>query len=174
MQPNHRSTLDFTGLWWNVSDSLSPRFLPPLLTETTRYDRSGRKTAMKSTPASPCQRGGRRFEPGLVSLAQRVELAFNIEDQVLHASVCLLEEPADRPRFPGAAVCLDQRARDDETVDVDVERLAVRGLADRGIHSARISPASRENAPIGADAKIKRSKCVVSLDCVPSKHAPLC
>ena len=32
---------------------------PPLLTETHRYDHSGRKTAMKPTPASPCQRGGR-------------------------------------------------------------------------------------------------------------------
>jgi hypothetical protein len=45
---------------------LGPPALPPLLTETHRYDRSGRKTSMKSTPASPCQRGGRRFEPGLV------------------------------------------------------------------------------------------------------------
>jgi hypothetical protein len=40
--------------------------LPPLLTETHRYDRFCRKSSMKSAPASPCQRGGRRFEPGLV------------------------------------------------------------------------------------------------------------
>jgi hypothetical protein len=40
--------------------------LPALLIETTRYDRFGRNSSMKSTPASPCQRGGRRFEPGLV------------------------------------------------------------------------------------------------------------
>jgi hypothetical protein len=32
---------------------------PPLLTETTRYDRFSRKTSMKSRRASPCQRGGR-------------------------------------------------------------------------------------------------------------------
>ncbi len=43
-----------------------PPALPPLLTETHRYDRSGRNSSMKSKPASPCQRGGRRFEPGLV------------------------------------------------------------------------------------------------------------
>ena len=43
-----------------------PPALPPLLIETTRFDRFGRKTSMKSRPASPCQRGGRRFEPGLV------------------------------------------------------------------------------------------------------------
>jgi hypothetical protein len=54
------------GPEWNAGDQLSPRFLPPLLTKTHRYDRSGRKISMKSTPASPCQRGGRRFEPGLV------------------------------------------------------------------------------------------------------------
>ena len=32
--------------------------LPPLLIETTRYDRFGRNSAMKSRPASPCQREG--------------------------------------------------------------------------------------------------------------------
>ena len=40
--------------------------LPPLLTETTRCDRFRRKTSIKSTPASPCQREGRQFESGLV------------------------------------------------------------------------------------------------------------
>jgi hypothetical protein len=42
-----------------------PQF-PPLLIETTRYDRFGRNSSMKSRGASPCQREGRQFEPGLV------------------------------------------------------------------------------------------------------------
>ncbi len=41
--------------------------LPPLLIETTRYDRFGRNSSMKSRPASPCQRGGRRFAAELRS-----------------------------------------------------------------------------------------------------------
>jgi hypothetical protein len=39
-----------------------PPQLPPLLIETTRFDRFGRKNSMKSRHASSCQRGGRRFE----------------------------------------------------------------------------------------------------------------
>ena len=42
------------------------RILPPLLTETYRYDRFSRNSSMKSAPASPCQREGRQFESGLV------------------------------------------------------------------------------------------------------------
>ncbi len=48
------------------TNPIESKSLPPLLTETTRYDRSSRNSSMKSTSASPCQRGGRRFEPGLV------------------------------------------------------------------------------------------------------------
>ena len=51
------------GLW---ADSIPVKRFPPVLTETHRYDRSDRKTSMKSRPASPCQRGGRGFEPRLV------------------------------------------------------------------------------------------------------------
>jgi hypothetical protein len=44
-----------------------PSQLPPLLTETNRYDRFCRNSSMKSRPTSPCQRGGRRFAAELRS-----------------------------------------------------------------------------------------------------------
>jgi hypothetical protein len=53
--------------------SQSPFFsgASPLLTETHRHDRSGRNSSMKSTPASPCQRGGRRFAAELRSASAK-------------------------------------------------------------------------------------------------------
>ena len=66
------------GPEWNAGDLLSPRILPPLLTETHRYDRSGRKTSMKSRPASPCQRGGRRFAAELRSASARARGATRV------------------------------------------------------------------------------------------------
>jgi hypothetical protein len=50
---------------WRGNAFVVPQF-PPLLIETTRYDRFRRKTSRKSRNASPCQREGRQFEPGLV------------------------------------------------------------------------------------------------------------
>ena len=49
--------------------------LPPLLTETNRYDRFGRNSSMKSTPASPCQHEVSSSRPSLVRLAQQAKLA---------------------------------------------------------------------------------------------------
>jgi hypothetical protein len=41
---------------WSVGGSILAKRLPPLLTETTRYDRFDRKSSMKSRRAPPCQR----------------------------------------------------------------------------------------------------------------------
>ena len=74
----------------------SPRMLPPLLIETTRYDRFTRNSSMKSGRASPCQRGGRRFEPGLV-------LQKTSPRQVVTSAGCFASE-VNRPGFAGGSI----------------------------------------------------------------------
>ena len=54
-----------------ASDSIPVKRFPPVLTETAQYDHFWRKTSMKSTPASPCQHGGRRFAAELRSASAR-------------------------------------------------------------------------------------------------------
>jgi len=61
-----RPTLSSIRRFMFALDAGTPASLPPLLTETHRYDRSRRKTSMKSRRTSPCQREGRQFESGLV------------------------------------------------------------------------------------------------------------
>jgi hypothetical protein len=58
VRSNARENCSDTGPSQGSSEVQRDRDFPHYLTETTRYDRFGRKASMKSTPASPCQREG--------------------------------------------------------------------------------------------------------------------
>jgi len=55
----------------------------------------------------------------VVLLPQREELPLDVEHELLHTSVRLLEQAADRPALAAAAVRLEQEACLHEAVDID-------------------------------------------------------